>query len=131
MNPGIGSHTAGQRLVLDRVWLPKAAIVLGRNGWRHVPAGQSAFIKFGVGVTPGSRVTLSVPQSSRTLYTLAFHGVGGEGVTTLHLDPCPPSDGPSTTWAGGYLVSRPACVPLIVHVGSRAARVSLALGHSC
>jgi len=131
MNPAIGSHTVGQRLVLGRVWLPKATLLLGRDAWHHVPVGGSAFVKYGVGVTPGSLVTLVVPLQWRETYALAFHGVRREGVDTLHLTPCPPSSGPTTVWTGGYLVTRPACVPLIVRVGSKTARVSIALGDRC
>jgi hypothetical protein len=131
MNPGIGSHTSGQRLVLGRVWLPKPTLLLGRNAWRRVAAGGSAFIKYGVGVTPGPPVTLLVPFASLDTYTLAFHGVRQEGVRVLRLTPCPRTSGPTTFWAGGYRVKRPKCVPIIVQVGSRTARVEIALGHRC
>jgi hypothetical protein len=127
----IGSPTPAQRLVLNRVWLPRAAVVLGRNAWRRIATGQRAFIKFGVGVTPGQRVEIEVPGSSRTSYALAFHGTGRDGVEQLRLAPCTRGKGTYTVWAGGYLVTRPACVPLIVRVGLRVTRVSLALGRRC
>ena len=129
------SHTPATRLVLGRVWLPKSSILLGRNRWRlPIPPGQDAFVKFGITVTAGSPVTLEVPSASRAAYALHFSSsattvAGGE--TDVRVFPCPRSQTPWTAWAGGYLVKRPACVPLLVHVGTRTARVKIALGHSC
>jgi hypothetical protein len=131
MNPGIGSPTATQRLVLGRVWQPKATLLLGRHAWRHVRPGENAFIKYGVGVTSGPPVTLVVPLASSETYALSFHGVRQEGVRSLRLTPCPRSSGATTFWAGGYRIARATCVPLVVRVGSRSARVRIALGHAC
>ena len=131
MNPGAGSNTAGEHLVLARVWLPKSTIIIGRTAWRDVPTGQRAFVKFGITVTAGTPVRLSVPVGSERAYVLDFHGVGRSGVLTLNLDPCPLRDGPTTTWAGGYLVLHPACVPLRVTVGHHSLSARLPLGRSC
>jgi hypothetical protein len=129
----VGSHTSAQRLVLGRVWVPKSTVVLG---WPRIANlnGHDRFIKFGIGVTPGSPVTLEVPPAARTTYALYFNSsatVVADGPKAVQFDPCSRKEGPFTVWTGGYLVSHPACVPLIVRVGSRMARVSLALGRGC
>jgi hypothetical protein len=133
MNPGLREPQSGQRLVLDSAWLPKSSVQLG---WPRRPdlAGSDRFIKYGVGVRASHSVILEVPTGADAVYALAF----GTSATTVRDGPkrvrfqaCPARYGEWTIWAGGYLVHRPACVPLTVRAGYRSARVSLALGRRC
>ena len=136
MNPGftdIPAATPNQRLVLGRIWLPSPSTV---PGWRKTPLpGRDRWIKFGIRVTPGAPVTLEVPPAARVLDAPAFHGSGlrrvADASPELRIQPCPRSAGESTVWTGGWLVTRQACAPLIVRIGSQAARVRLAFGHRC
>jgi hypothetical protein len=124
---------ANIRLVLDRIWLPKVSTVLS---WRGAPsqAGADRFLKWGIRVDAGTPVTLEVPASSRRVYAL-YYGTSAtsvaDGPTAVRVTPCPLAYGRWTVWAGGYLVAKPSCVPLIVRVGSRSTRVSLSLGRRC
>jgi cell wall assembly regulator SMI1 len=115
--------------------LSESSILPGRNRWKKpIATGEDAFIKFGVGVTAGSPVTLDVPRSARSMYALhdgSNASSVADGETEVHGSPCPRSQGKRTEWVGGYLVEHPACVPLVVHVGGRSTRVSLALGRRC
>jgi hypothetical protein len=134
-DPTFTTPTPATRLVLGRVRLPKSSILLGRNRWRRpIPPGQDAFIKFGITVSAGPPVSLSVPLTAQDIYALNFNNPAATvaaSKTNLLITPCPKSDGPATAWPGGYLLKHPACVPLIIHVGARTTRVSLALGRPC
>jgi hypothetical protein len=127
------SHTPEMRLVLGRVWLPKSSLLLR---WPAHPnlSGNARFLKWGLVVTAGPTVQLDVPPSMRSVYALYFNSSAtsvAAGEADVYVTPCPKTQNPWTVWAGGYLVNHPACVPLIVHVGTRSERVSLALGRRC
>jgi hypothetical protein len=132
-DPTFTTPTPAQRLVLGRVWLPKSSTLLG---WPRKPntSGRDRFVKYGVVVTAGPSVTLSVPLSAQDLYALNFNNPGATvaaSKTKLVISPCPRGDGRATAWPGGYLVTRPACVPVIVTVNGRSTRVTLSLGRRC
>jgi hypothetical protein len=122
-----------QRLVLKRVRLPKASLLLHWPRKQNLD-GPDRFIKYGIVVTAGSPVTLSVPKSAQPVYALNFGNpvqTVAASRTSVRLSPCPRKDGFATAWPGGYLVTKPACVPLIVTVDGRSTTVSLSLGHRC
>ena len=132
-DPMFTTPTPVRRLVLGRVWLPKSSTLLG---WPRKPntSGPDRFVKYGVVVTAGPPVTLSVPSSVQDLYALNFNNPAATvaaSKTNLLIAPCPKKDGSATAWPGGYLVVRPVCAPLVITVNGRSARVSLSLGRRC
>jgi hypothetical protein len=132
-DPEFNQPSPTRRLVLGRVWLPKSSTPLGWPRQTYA-TGYDRFLKFGVTVTAGPPVTLSVPPSAQNLYALNFNNPAptvAASKTRLLISPCPRSDGPATAWPGGYLVSRPACVPVTVTVDGRSTQVALSLGRRC
>ena len=133
MNPGLNEPLPSQHLVLGSVLLPKASVQLG---WPRKPnlAGRDRFIKFGVGVRAAHSVILEVPTVATGLYALAFGTSAStvrDGPKQVRFQACAAQYGNWTVWSGGYFVHTPACVPLIVHAGSRVAHVTLSLGRHC
>jgi hypothetical protein len=121
------------RLVLNRVWLPKSSVVLQ---WPRTPNlnGNDRFLKWGVIVSVGSPVELMVPSSSQDRYALHFGthaNTVADAAKAVTFVPCGKRNGRWTGWVGGYIATKPACVPLLVRVGSQSERVSLSLGHRC
>ena len=96
--PDPGAHDLAQRMVLGRILLPKSSILLGRNRWRTPPpAGEDAFIKYGIAVTAGPAITLEVPLSSRETYALYFNSSAttvSDGNAAVRVVPCPRSQRP-------------------------------------
>jgi hypothetical protein len=128
---------ATNRLVLGRIWLPKASVVLG---WPKTPnaTGKERFLKHGIVVTIGPPVTLTIPSSAKRIYAFSFDSAHAAATvaasrTALIIRPCAPihSLTNATAWPGGYLATRPACVPLVVAANGRSTRVRLALGRPC
>ena len=115
-------------LVLGRVKMPRPHEVL-RLGPRASPS-VPLFAKRGWAVTPGAPVVLRVPRRYRRVYGLAF-GRGKLGVPALRLRPCPGYAKPWTSWPGGYLAWKRACVWVVVRANGRSARVPLNLGRRC
>jgi hypothetical protein len=123
--------------VLRRVWLPKASV---NFGWPRKPnaRGTERFLKHGIIVTAGSPVTLRIPTSAYSIYAFDFDSTHAANTvaanrTELIIHPCPPRESLSgaTAWPGGYLVTRPACVPLIVAADGHSTEIRLALGRRC
>lgn|GEM_PF-2592410 len=115
-------------LVLGRVEMPRAdeVIELGRPTYR----GGAGFAKQGFSVTAGSPVLLEVPRRYRRIYGFAA-GRGRLGSPALRLRPCSGGAKPWTSWAGGYLAFKPACVWVLVRADGRTARVPLNIGRTC
>jgi len=74
-------------------------------------------------------VTLEVPRGWRAREAITY---GDSGIVrALRIGRCP---GGSTAWfgyAGGFYLTRPACVPLMVGVGGRSRLVRFGIGRSC
>ena len=132
------THSAPtDRLVLGRVWLPKASV---NFGWPQNPnaQGNERFLKHGIIVTAGSPVTLTIPLSAYTIYAFYFDSAHSANTvvasrTTLVVHPCPTRESLSgaTAWPGGYLVTHPGCDPLIVTADGHSTKIRLALGRVC
>ena len=109
-------------------------------GWPRKPNahGNERFLKHGIIVTAGSPVTLTIPSSASSVYAFYFdsrHAANTVAAsrTTLVIHPCPLRESLSraTAWPGGYLVTHPACVPLIVAADGASTEVRLSLGRRC
>jgi hypothetical protein len=118
-------------LVLGRVEMPRPGDVL-QLGARAYP-GAPRLAKRGISVTAGSPVVLEVPRRLRRVYGLTFGDSGGGalGVSVMRIRPCAPTYRAWTSWAGGYLARKPACVTLFVHAEGRTVRVPLNIGRKC
>lgn len=136
-DPTFTTQHPDDRVVLGRIWLPRVSDNLG---WPRRPnaSGTERFLKRGIIVSVGPPVTLKIPPSADSTYGFVFDSTHAASTvaasrTTLVIQPCPLNESLShaTAWPGGYLVTRPACVPLIVAADGRFTRISLALGRRC
>ena len=121
----------GLRLVLGRIWLPRRKVQLARRQG----AGWDRFAKVGIVVRAGSPVVLEVPPRWRGVYSLQYAPkhvqTVADGSTRLSVHACAGAPGKWSAYAGGYVVKKPACVPLIVRANSRTATLHVPIGRSC
>jgi hypothetical protein len=117
-------------LVLGRVRMPRPREVLSLPPPYR---GKPRLAKRGLSVTAGAPVVLEVPRRYRRVYGLTYGRAGGRGLGAhaIRVRPCPASFKAWTSWAGGYLVRKPACVTLVVRADGRSARVPLNIGRRC
>ena len=134
----IGSESVpaeGDSIVLDRVALPTArALQANRTG----DPGARLFAKDGLYIRRGASFDLIVSDDSRDRLTINW---GFPGTVTRHLRV--PGCRPTGTinpiheqdawlvYAGGYTVSEPACVSLVVKAGQTEQAVRIGVGASC
>ena len=125
------SGVTGLQLVLGRIWLPRRPLQLGqraRPGWDR-------FAKVGIVVRAGAPVVLQVPPRWRGTYALTYAArvarTVHSGSVRLSVHACSGPLGRWSAYAGGYLVERPVCVPLLVRARGRTARVRVAIGKRC
>jgi hypothetical protein len=120
----------GLRLVLGRIWLPRRTVQLAR-----ARLGWDRFGKVGIVVRAGSPVVLEVPPKWRGVYSLEYAPkhvqTVADGSIRLSVRACAGALGRWSAYAGGYVVSRPQCVPLIVRADGRTARIHVAIGRRC
>jgi hypothetical protein len=92
------------------------------------PGVERLFAKNGLFVRAGTKAELIVP--SRWVGSLALHWRNAGGpVSRLDVGPC--TGDAWIVFPGGYYVSRPACVELIVRVSSVDHLVSMGVGAPC
>ena len=120
----------GLRLVLARIWLPKRTVKLGRAA-----PGWDRFAKVGIVVRAGRPVVLQIPRQWRGQYALEYAPkhvqTVADGSMRMSIRACADKLGRWSSYAGGYVVKRPMCVPLIVRANGRTTRVHIAIGRSC
>ena len=128
---------ASEVVVFDRVAVPRGGGGLAPNAGR--PDRLKYWLKAGLLVRrhgtplgPAPRamkpVEIAVPREWRDRAAI---GWGDSGVaSTVRLGGCR-STTPWIVFTGGYYVSSPACVPLIVRVGDRSRRIRVAVGRPC
>ena len=80
----------------------------------------------------GRPVTITVPDGWRDRVAFEW-GNGGTGgpFSSLRIAGCGSDPGRGSAYAGGFVVSKPSCVPLTFHVGGRHATVRFGLGRRC
>jgi hypothetical protein len=72
-------------------------------------------------------VTISVPPAWRTRVAITW---GDSGVvSSLRIAPC--STHRWNVYTGGFYVRKPACVPLVIRVGTRTTETRFAIGRPC
>jgi hypothetical protein len=118
--------------VLDVVALPAGS---GPSGFLEVrPSGEDdprmrLFAKTGLVVRAGSHFALRVAGEGAPGAWIGW-GSPGRPVTRLTVDGC--GDGRGwLAFAGGYWVTDPTCVPLIVDTGGRQQRFDVGVGAAC
>jgi hypothetical protein len=85
------------------------------------------FVRAGAVVRTGAPVTISITRGDRAVAALVFVRGPGVGLKTGYpverLEPCPPATkasaykgkvGALTSFPGGFVVKRPACVAIVV-----------------
>jgi hypothetical protein len=124
--------TTDDRLVLGRITVPGRIVRLDRAA-----RGRDRFGKAGMDVRAGTPVVLEVPKVWRGVYALEYapgpHEVKrvGDGSVRLRVHSCAGPLGDWNGYAGGYVVKRPLCVPLIVRADGRTTTVPIAIGRRC
>ncbi|WP_250002765.1 hypothetical protein [Actinoplanes sp. M2I2] len=121
---GARPPSEGYPLVLDAVALPTAVLQANESG----EPGR-LFAKTGLLVRAGTAVELSVAPEAAGDVIIGWGSPGPKG-TTVRVPACPDAKG-WVVFAGGYTVSEPVCVPLIVRVGDREQRAEVSVGVSC
>ena len=121
-------HEDGYRVVLGVISVPPAhlrqVVATDSQPWRY-------WRKAGLVIRAGSpSVVVSVPKGWRSRAAVTWGSSGT--VSVLRVEGCPPSPAGWRAYAGGfYLRSRSACVPLVFHLGQRAATVRFGIGRRC
>jgi hypothetical protein len=110
--------------VLDAVALPTRTLQVSESG---VPG--ELFAKQGLVVRAGTPVRIAVAPDAPAGTRIGWGSPGPEG-TAIVVPACPHNSG-WLAFAGGYTVREAACVPLIVRVGEREERASVAVGEDC
>ena len=78
----------------------------------------------------GRPVTITVPEAWRGKVAVEWGNAGTGGpFTALRIHGC--QGGGGHAYAGGFVASEKACVPLTFHVGTRSATVRFGLGKRC
>jgi hypothetical protein len=114
-------------LVAESVAFPKHTF--GRDARPRGPS-RLIWLKQGIVVAPGAPFEIIVPPAWETRVNVSW---GGSSSTTHLTVPGCPVD-PGVEWlafAGGYTVTRRACIPLIVRTTSGDSRTWIAAGKSC
>ena len=134
----VGSNplpVSGDSVILDRVALPTArALQANRTG----DPGGRLFAKDGLLIRRGASFDLIVPDEWRGRLTINW-GSPGKATHHLRVPGCRPTgtvnpvneQDPWLAYAGGYTVSRPACVSLVVKAGQSEQTVRIGVGAAC
>jgi hypothetical protein len=128
----IGAVTpdSSNRTVFARIAMPAA--FLGQAANENYPLRYWA--KAGIFVRPGSRpVDLIVPVAWRNRLAIEW-GEGGDSggvASTLRITGCKAYGRKWLPYAGGFHLSAPACVPLIVRSGGRSKTLHFGIGRRC
>lgn len=128
--PYVGDVRHRYRTVLDAVSVPPAHLAeLSKNDDPAWPWWRKAGL---VVRSDGRPVTITVPDGWRDRVAIEWGNAGTGGpFSSLRLAGCGSEPSRGHAYAGGFVVSKPACVPLTFHVGTRTATVRFGLGKRC
>ena len=113
--------------VLGKVWLPTRH-ALGSVRLVDPPAPTARWwSKQGLVVRAKTTFTLAVPKAWRGRLAIGWATQPSERVTVAGCDP----GGKWLAYAGGYWVSEPACVPLVVESNQLRKVVHIGVGAAC
>jgi hypothetical protein len=123
---------ASFQVVLGVVALPAspryAALQTSLSG-----AGNGAlrlFAKTGLVIRPGIEFELIVPARFTSRLSIGW-GSPGTPSHRVVVNNCPNAGSEWLAYAGGYWIDHPACVPVIVKVGSKQQQVHIGVGGAC
>lgn len=126
---------AGDSIVLDRVALPtERALQANRSG----DPGARLFAKDGLFIRRDASFDLIVQENWRDRLTINW-GSPGKATSHLRVPGCRPTGTINPVreqdawlvYAGGYTVSEPACVSLVVKAGQLEQTVRIGVGAAC
>lgn len=128
--------STGLQVVLGVVALPTAptdeALQTSRTGMR---GRLRLFAKTGLIIKPHTRFELMVPGRLRRRMAISWGNAGDPPPRSRFVvNDCGHGETTGSKWlvyAGGYYVSHPACVPLVVVAGGRRRRVRIGVGAPC
>ena len=122
-----------QRVLLQHIALPPERFAT-RLHYSRYRQPFPYFAKDGIGVRYATAaVELVVPAAWRQRFAIGW-GSPARAASSVRIPPCTGIGYPSDGWrayAGGYWVRKPACVPLIVRVGSETTSIRLGIGVTC
>ena len=116
-------------VILQRVVLPTGQAL--QAGWTGEHAGFPLFAKDGLVIRAGARFELIVSDSDRSRLRIGWGCA--RPTTRLEVSRCQTTD-PSKPWlayAGGYFVSEPGCVSVVVKAANQTRRVRIGVGAAC
>jgi hypothetical protein len=128
--------STGLHVVLGVVALPTApayeALQTSRTGMR---GRLRLFAKTGLAIRPHTRFELVVPPELRQRMAISWGNAGDPPPRgRFVVNDCGRGKTTGSKWlvyAGGYYVSHPACLPLVVVAGGRRRRVRTGVGAPC
>lgn len=128
--------SAGLQVVLGVVALPTAPEYVALQTARTGMHGRlRLFAKTGLIIKPHSRFELVVPAGLRRRMAVAWGNAGDVPPSgRLIVNDCGRADTTGSRWlvyAGGYYVSHPSCVSLVVVANARRRRVRIGVGMAC
>jgi hypothetical protein len=124
----------GGRILFRRITLPPEGLLLRpRASTRNKPL--PGYAKRGIAVRASrDPVELIVPTRWRSRFEIGWgeNSSGPQEATAVRVLGCNAVAGNNWfSYPGGFYVSRPACVPLDIHVGRATTRIHLAIGIPC
>ena len=121
----------GFSVAFNRVALPTAK-TLGGVRLHAGPQGGKFWAKQGLLITAGAAFELIVPTAWVARLSIGWGNPAGPS-SQVDVSGCQATT-PGTRWlafAGGFWVSQPACVPLIVRIANRQRLVHIGVGAAC
>jgi hypothetical protein len=115
-----------ERVLFGQVAVPPRSLPQVERGSGPWPYWRKAGLLVRAGA---SGVSLSVPPSWRGRVRIIW-GDSGE-VPAVRFARCSRPPNEWNLYTGGFVLRRPACVPLVVRVGSRVAHVRFGVGATC
>jgi hypothetical protein len=121
----------GWSVVFGRVALPTEDSLQVRTTG-EATANARLFSKAGLLIAPGASFDLIVPAAWTARFTIGW-GSPGKRTSLVRVRGCPATDaaGRWLAFAGGFWVSEPACVPLVVRAAQREQQVRIGVGAAC
>lgn len=127
---GPGPPRRGERVLLGRVALPPERFPGRPNYAPEYFQPLPYFAKYGLGVRAGREpVDLVIPVPWRNRFAIAWGNLRVQQAAAVRIFACEWAEW--LRYPGGYYLREPACVPLIVRVGGRSARIRLGIGRAC
>lgn len=113
--------------IFNEIALPKNALQANESGEQDPSARW--FAKSGLLVAPGANIMIAVPESLMGKASIGW-GSPATHAMALFISGCPAGDR-WLVFAGGFWVSDPACIPILVHTVTLHQTVMIGAGKAC